>query len=154
MRAIALLLFAVAGLADAAVVDVTVRNFRYVPNAITINAGDTVRWTNVEGVHNVAADDGAFRSAVSGSNWVYNQTFGEPGVVRYYCEVHSAPGLDIDNASARATRGNIYGVWRLGTGAGAAYQANVIHQRGGPPITGLSGDIATLAGRALHLYGS
>lgn len=104
MRAIALLLFAVAGLAEAAVVDVTVRNFRYVPNDITINAGDTVRWTNVEGVHNVAADDGAFRSAVSGSNWVYNQTFGEPGVVRYYCEVHSAPGLDIDNAmSGRIT---------------------------------------------------
>jgi CubicO group peptidase (beta-lactamase class C family) len=32
--------------------------------------------------------------------------------------------------------------------------ANVIHQRGGPPIAGLSGDVATAAGRALHLYGS
>lgn len=32
--------------------------------------------------------------------------------------------------------------------------ANVIHQPGGPPITGLSGDIATAAARALHLYGS
>jgi len=32
--------------------------------------------------------------------------------------------------------------------------ANVIHQRGGPPIVGLSGDIATTAARALHLYGS
>ncbi len=32
--------------------------------------------------------------------------------------------------------------------------ANVIHQRGGPPIVTLSGDIATAAGRALHLYGS
>jgi CubicO group peptidase (beta-lactamase class C family) len=31
---------------------------------------------------------------------------------------------------------------------------NVIHQRGGPPIAGLSGDIATTAARALHLYGS
>lgn len=32
--------------------------------------------------------------------------------------------------------------------------ANVIHQRGGPPIVGLSGDVATAAARALHLYGT
>jgi CubicO group peptidase (beta-lactamase class C family) len=31
--------------------------------------------------------------------------------------------------------------------------ANVIHQRGGPPIVKLSGDVATLAARVLHLYG-
>jgi CubicO group peptidase (beta-lactamase class C family) len=32
--------------------------------------------------------------------------------------------------------------------------SNVIHQPGGPPIVTLSGDIATTAARALHLYGS
>jgi CubicO group peptidase (beta-lactamase class C family) len=32
--------------------------------------------------------------------------------------------------------------------------ANVIHQRGGPPIVTLSGDVATASARALHLYGS
>lgn len=32
--------------------------------------------------------------------------------------------------------------------------ANVIHQRGGPPIANLSGDVATVTARALHLYGS
>lgn len=32
--------------------------------------------------------------------------------------------------------------------------ANVIHQRGGPPVVRLSGDVATAAARALHLYGS
>ncbi|MGB0971127.1 MAG: serine hydrolase, partial [Mycobacterium sp.] len=32
--------------------------------------------------------------------------------------------------------------------------ANVIHQRGGPPIVKLSGDVATIAARALRLYGS
>ncbi len=32
--------------------------------------------------------------------------------------------------------------------------SNVIHQRGGPPIVGLSGDVATAAARALHLYGT
>ena len=32
--------------------------------------------------------------------------------------------------------------------------ANVIHQRGGPPIVTLSGDVATASAQALHLYGS
>ncbi|KLI06931.1 beta-lactamase [Mycolicibacterium conceptionense] len=32
--------------------------------------------------------------------------------------------------------------------------ANVIHQRGGPPITKLSGEVATETARALHLYGT
>ncbi len=41
-----------------------------------------------------------------------------------------------------------------GTDTYVVVLANVIHQRGGPPITGLSGDIATLAGRAMHLYGT
>ena len=32
--------------------------------------------------------------------------------------------------------------------------ANVIHQRGGPPIAKLSGDVATVTARILHLYGN
>lgn len=32
--------------------------------------------------------------------------------------------------------------------------ANVIHQRGGPPIARLSGEVATETARALHLYGT
>ena len=35
-----------------------------------------------------------------------------------------------------------------------AVLTNVIHQRGGPPIVRLSGDVATLAARVLHLYGN
>nr|WP_082940295.1 serine hydrolase domain-containing protein [Mycolicibacterium peregrinum] len=31
---------------------------------------------------------------------------------------------------------------------------NVIHQRGAPPMAALSGEVATLTGRALHLYGN
>jgi CubicO group peptidase (beta-lactamase class C family) len=32
--------------------------------------------------------------------------------------------------------------------------ANVIHQRGAPPIAKLSGELATETARALHLYGN
>ncbi len=44
--------------------------------------------------------------------------------------------VGIDN-TARSSRGNIYGVWRRSTGAGAAngYAVNVIHQRFNPDGT-------------------
>ncbi|HET7843287.1 MAG TPA: plastocyanin/azurin family copper-binding protein [Xanthomonadales bacterium] len=100
MRAL-LLLFAsslAAAPLGAATIDVQVRNFRFVPNDVTINVGDTVRWTNVDGVHNVVADDNSFRNNVGSEGWVFSRTFNAAGTVRYYCEVHSAPGLDINNA--------------------------------------------------------
>lgn len=41
--------------------------------------------------------------------------------------------VDVDNAQGRTTRGNIYGIWKHG--AGAAYTANVVHQRFNPDGT-------------------
>jgi len=76
-------------------------------------------------------------------------------------------GWDIDTAHS-TPRGTVFPVGSFGhtgfTGVTlwldprsdtyVAVLANVIHQRGGPPITRLSGDIATAAARALHLYGN
>jgi CubicO group peptidase (beta-lactamase class C family) len=76
-------------------------------------------------------------------------------------------GWDIDTEHSRP-RGMVFPVGSFGhtgfTGVTlwidpgsdtyVAVLANVIHQRGGPPIARLSGDIATEAARALRLYGS
>ncbi len=76
-------------------------------------------------------------------------------------------GWDIDTAQSRP-RGMIFPVGSFGhtgfTGVTLWIDpgsdtyiivlANVIHQRGGPPIAKLSGEMATMAARALHLYGS
>ncbi|MCV7361423.1 serine hydrolase domain-containing protein [Mycolicibacterium neworleansense] len=76
-------------------------------------------------------------------------------------------GWDIDTAHSRP-RGRIFPVGSFGhtgfTGVTlwidpgsdtyVVVLANVIHQRGGPPIVGLSGDVATETARALHLYGN
>lgn len=81
----------------AATIDVSVQNFRYVPNEVTIQVGDTVRWTNNSGIHDVRADDGSFNSGSPGI-FTFSRTFNSIGDIRYYCTVHSAPGLDIDTA--------------------------------------------------------
>jgi plastocyanin len=83
---------------SAATIDVQVVNFRYVPNDITIQAGDTVRWTNQGGLHNVRADDGSFGNNASNDAWVFSRTFNTPGEVRYHCQIHSGPGQDINQA--------------------------------------------------------
>ncbi len=76
-------------------------------------------------------------------------------------------GWDIDTSHSRP-RGSIFPVGSFGhvgfTGVSlwidpgsdtyVIVLGNVIHQRGGPPIVTLSGAVATVAARALHLYGS
>lgn len=76
----------------AATVDVTVQNFSFSPQNISIQTGDTVRWRAVSGVHNVTADDGSFRSGSPASGFTFEFTFNTPGTYRYYCEPHGGPG--------------------------------------------------------------
>ena len=77
--------------------DVTVRNFRFEPNDLTIQAGDTVRWTNVEGFHDVTEDSFAWASE-SGIGWVFELTFETTGEILYHCTVHSGPGQPIQTS--------------------------------------------------------
>jgi hypothetical protein len=70
-----------------------VSNFSFTPASLTIKIGDTVRWTNAGGNHNVVADDNSFTSGtVSSSSWVYEFTFNVLGSFGYYCALHGGPG--------------------------------------------------------------
>lgn len=77
----------------------------FVPQFLTIQAGDSVTFLNLGGYHNVVADDGAFRCAhgcdddgVGGSGtpssdlWFSTITLQAPGQVGYFCEPHGSPG--------------------------------------------------------------
>lgn len=80
-------------MATAATHEVRASNgFGFVPNVVTIEPGDTVRWINVEGRHNVKADSGLFGNALGPAGWVYEVTFDEVGDFRYYCDLHGGPG--------------------------------------------------------------
>ncbi len=66
------------------------------PQHITINVGDTVRWTNVEGWHSIdgsqasfSSNPASFSSGSAGSGWVYEFVFTVPGVYDYNCPVGS-----------------------------------------------------------------
>jgi plastocyanin len=73
--------------------DAAISNFSFSPDPLTIDAGDTVRWTNKDATsHTVTADDGSFTSQSLGSQAPFTHTFSQPGVtVTYHCAIH--PGM-------------------------------------------------------------
>jgi plastocyanin len=92
------LVFAAALLAPwslrAATVDVSVNpDLTYSPKTVTIQSGDTVRWTNAGGTHNVRAADDSFSSGEPASDaWTFSRTFNTPGTYGYYCTLHGSAG--------------------------------------------------------------
>jgi len=82
------------------IVDVTVRNYDFNPSSITIAAGDTVRWTNIQGNHNVngrkdtfPSNPTSFGNVVSSPGWVYTYVFDVPGFYNYQCDPHLIFGM-------------------------------------------------------------
>lgn len=76
-----------------AAVAVSVGDNFYDPATVSIQAGNTVVWTN-EGtlLHTVTADDGSFNSSfdlMPGSE--YTHLFTQPGTYAYSCLIHGAP---------------------------------------------------------------
>jgi plastocyanin len=73
--------------------NVTVQNFSFSPQEITINVGDIVKWTNILGTHNVRADDNSFYyGPAAPAPWEFTHTFTAVGFYPYYCEPHGGPG--------------------------------------------------------------
>lgn len=82
--------------ASAATHDVSIVGLSFQPNNLTIAVGDTVRWTNNGGTHDVKADNGAWNSSISFAT--YQRTFDSVEEVLYHCSVHSAPGRNINTS--------------------------------------------------------
>jgi plastocyanin len=68
---------------------VTIRDFEFAPSSVTVNAGDTVTWSN-EGPtpHSATADDGSFDTGIYGDGQSRSHTFEQAGTFRYFCTPH------------------------------------------------------------------
>lgn len=68
---------------------VTIRNFKFIRDKITINAGDVVVWRNFDPVdHSLQADGGGFESALIEPGRTFAHRFATPGTFTYYCKPH------------------------------------------------------------------
>ena len=68
---------------------VTIDNFTFAPQRLTIKAGTTVTWTNRDDIpHTVTAADRAFKSKVLDTDETYSFTFPTAGEYKYFCSLH------------------------------------------------------------------
>ena len=68
---------------------VPIKSFAFMPMTVTIAAGGSVTWKNLDGEpHTVTSLDGAFRSGALDQNDSYSFRFTKPGVYRYLCTIH------------------------------------------------------------------
>ena len=88
---------AAAASASAATVQVTATSTpdgAFLPRTVTIRVGDTVRWTNTDGMHNVVADDNTWTSGPpTVAPWTFSRTFTTAGTFGYNCNLHGSPGF-------------------------------------------------------------
>jgi plastocyanin len=86
--------------------DVTVGDSFFSPADLTIEMGDTVRWTNAPGGlnHDVTADDFTFASTTS-NEFIFQRTFNSVEEVLYHCSVHSAAGGSAMNGRVNVIEG-------------------------------------------------
>ncbi len=124
---------------DVADVDILVGDFFFDPADITIDVGQTVRWTNTSGTHNVNGSQATFpfnpagfsSGAPSSGNWMYSYRFDIPGLYRYQCDPHGSMQGTV------TVRGNVdpYPLYSIGEVRG-------INQDGVADSTGVSCSLA------------
>jgi plastocyanin len=69
--------------------EVTIDNFSFGPQTVTVPVGATVTWTNHDDIpHTVVSTDGVFKSKVRDTDEKFSYTFTKAGTYSYYCSVH------------------------------------------------------------------
>ncbi len=70
--------------------EVNIQSFAFSPQELTVQVGDTVRWTNKDLVsHAITSDSGSeLDSPLFGKDGTYSHTFSTVGTYTYHCSVH------------------------------------------------------------------
>jgi len=85
--------------ATAATVDVSIQNFAFNPNPITLNVGDSVNWVNQDGVIHSTTQDANLWSSDLASGESFSFMFNNPGTYTYFCRFHPFMRGTIDVSS-------------------------------------------------------
>jgi plastocyanin len=68
---------------------VVIKNFMFSPMSLTIKAGSTVTWKNLDDEpHSVVDDAGVLHSSALDRNDTYSFKFDKPGVYKIFCGIH------------------------------------------------------------------
>jgi plastocyanin len=68
---------------------IVMKNFDFAPMSLTVAAGTTVTWKNLDGEpHTVTSDTGLFRSGGLDQNDTFAFKFDKPGTYKFLCSIH------------------------------------------------------------------
>lgn len=67
---------------------VSIKNFAFDPQTITIKTGTTVTWINDDSVLHTVTSDGNFDSGTLDKDETFSYTFDEEGTFSYICTIH------------------------------------------------------------------
>jgi plastocyanin len=69
--------------------EVSIDNFSFGPQTLTVPLGATVTWTNHDDIpHTIVSSEGVFKSKVRDTDEKFSYTFTKPGTYPYFCSVH------------------------------------------------------------------
>jgi Icc protein len=72
-----------------ATAEVTIDNFSFKPQTLTVAVGTAVTWTNRDDIpHTVVSDDGVFKSKARDTDEKFSYTFDKVGTYPYHCSIH------------------------------------------------------------------
>jgi plastocyanin len=78
-----------AGVATEATINVSAKDFMFNPATVTVKAGTTVTWVNLDQEpHTVFSDAGLFRSSALDTQDSFSFKFDKPGTYHYLCTIH------------------------------------------------------------------
>jgi plastocyanin len=68
---------------------IVVKDFMFSPTPLTVKAGSTVTWTNMDDEpHTVVSDSGMFKSGGMDTNDSFSFKFDKPGTYHFTCSIH------------------------------------------------------------------
>ena len=74
---------------SAATAEVSIDNFSFRPQTLTVAVGATVTWTNRDDIpHTVVSDDAVFKSKARDTDEKFSYTFDKAGTYPYHCSLH------------------------------------------------------------------
>jgi 3',5'-cyclic-AMP phosphodiesterase len=69
--------------------EVSIDNFSFQPQTVTVAVGTTVTWTNRDDIpHTVVSTEGLFKSKARDTDEKFSFTFTKAGTYSYYCSIH------------------------------------------------------------------
>lgn len=85
----ALPLLCITGQSIATTQVVNIENFQFSPVSLTINLGESVKWTNLDSTtHTVTSDTGVWDSQNIAPGASFSRTFNKDGSYAYHCKIH------------------------------------------------------------------